>query len=806
MGFGTGAKAMSPGAGADTGPALLPLSPGDRRIHGGPARQRRNLLLDDPCPFLPAPPVPCLTLIMKLSLKPLLSFFVFACPAMAVAGPVEDAALALLERAVPGKASHFTCEVILPEGDKDVFEIESRGGKVILRGNNAVSIGSALNWYLKYHCDSDISWCGDQVVLKEPLPAVVGKVRKVSPHTYRYTFNYCTYGYTMAFWDWKRWERELDLMALHGINTPLLASGAEVVYRNVYRDLGLPQKEIDGFIAGPPFLPWFLMGNLNGWGGPNPESWYTRQEALQKRIMKRAMELGMKPVLPAFSGHVPAGLRQKFPDAKIAQLKRWSSFEGVKVLDPSDPLFRKIGAAFVKEGTRLYGTAHLYSADTFNEVDPPTGDPAYLKNITREVYQAMADADPQAVWFMQGWLFVHSSFWNHERIDALLSGVDERQMVVLDLFSDAKPQWKRTGAYGGKPWLWCIINNWGGKQGMYGRFSEVGRTLPELIGSPEAGRLSGIGTVNEGGENNPLVYEQFHEMAWHDKPLDRDAWVEQFARARYGTDNPDALAAWKILAATLYECGDQRHGPQGNFLAMPPTLAKEGGGFVRGPIFYDSGKIREAFRLLLNAADELGDKDTYRHDIVDVGRQVMSDVAQQQLHAELREAHASKDRARFKAAVDAWLTAILDCDRLLSSHTQFQFGRYLEYPISAGATADVKIRFERNARMLITLWGGRDSSLFGYAQRQYGGLMRDYNHRSWKLYLDATARGMRDGEMPGKDLVRDFTETWLRERKRYPVAAEGDAVAAARMIWEKYGKQARAIAGPVAPLQIHDIE
>ncbi len=743
---------------------------------------------------------------MKPVLKLLLSLVVFHHPAVAGAGPVEEVAAALVSRAVPGKESHFICEVIPDEDGRDVFEIESGGGKVFLRGNNAVSIGSALNWYLKYHCDSDISWCGDQVELKEPIPAVVAKVRKVSPHIYRYTFNYCTYGYTMAFWDWPRWERELDLMALHGINTPLLATGAEVVYRNVYRALGLPQRDIDEFIAGPPFLPWFLMGNLNGWGGPNTESWYKRQEALQKRIMKRAMELGMKPVLPAFSGHVPGGLASKFPEAKIARLKKWNSFEGVNILDPADPLFRKIGAAFVREATRLYGTAHLYSADTFNEVDPPTGDPAYLKNITREIYQAMADADPQAVWFMQGWLFVHSNFWTRPRIESLLSGVDEQQMVVLDLFSDGKPQWKRTGAFGGKPWLWCIINNWGGKQGMYGRFSEVGTTLPELIGRPAAANLSGIGTLNEGGENNPFVYEQFHEMAWHDKPLDRDAWVEQFARSRYGTDNPGVLQAWKILAETLYECGDQRHGAQGNFLAMPPTLSKDGGGFVRGAIFYDSVKVREAFRLLLDAADELREKDTYCHDLVDVGRQVMSDIAQQQLHSELREAHAAKDKERFKAAVDAWLTAILDCDRLLSSHAIFQFGRYLQYPISAGVTADEKIRLERNARQLITLWGGRDSSLFGYAQRQYGGLMRDYNHRAWKIYLEAAARSMRDGAAPGGDIVRDFTESWLKERKRYPAEAEGDPVAAARMIWEKYGKNARTVAGPVAPLQIHDRE
>ncbi|GAA5118648.1 alpha-N-acetylglucosaminidase [Luteolibacter yonseiensis] len=744
---------------------------------------------------------------MNSVLKHLVAFFAISFTTLPAATPQEQAAAALVQRILPAESSRFICETVPPEDGRDVFEIESRDGKVVLRGNNGGSIASALNWYLKYHCHRDVSWCGDQLGLPDPLPVVPEKFRKVSPHTYRYAFNYCTYGYTMAFWDWERWEREIDLMALHGINTPLMATGAEVVYRNVYRDLGMSAKDIDSFIAAPPFLPWFMMGNIDGWGGPNPREWYDRQEALQKRIMARALELGMKPVLPAFGGHVPAAFAQKFPKAKVARLKSWSGFPGVHVLDPADPLFRQIGSRFVKEATKLYGTAHLYSADTFNEVDPPTDDPEYLKGMTRQVYQAMADADPEAVWFMQGWLFVHSKFWTKPRIDALLSGATEEQMVLLDLFADGKSQWKRTDAFAGKPWLWCIINNWGGKQGMYGRLTEVGVKMPELLKSGTAGRLSGIGTLNEGGENNPIVYEQIYEMAWHDQPLDLEAWVEEFAWARYGVKNQNALDAWKLLSSTLYDCRDLRHGPQGNFLAMPPLLAEGGGSFVRGPIFYDTAKIREAFRLLLAAADELGEKDTYRHDLVDVGRQVMSDISQQQLHTELRAAFNAKDKERFKRSSEIYLQAIVDCDRLLSSHRMFQFGRYLKYPASAGGTAATKAQWTRNACRLITLWGGEDNSLFGYAQRQYGGLMRDYNLRTWKLYLDAAAKGLRDGgKMPSGEMVREFTEKWIAEQKQFPVEAEGDTVAAARMIWEKYAAKATAVAGPKAPLQINDRE
>jgi alpha-N-acetylglucosaminidase len=713
--------------------------------------------------------------------------------AIAAAVPFTDtcAAQELVARLLPGHAARFLCEAIPPENGKDVFEIQSRDSHIVLRGNNSVSIASALNWYLKYFCHCQVSWCGDQLNLPEPLPTLSQKVRRVSPHRYRYAFNYCTFGYSMAFWDWARWERELDFMALSGINSPLAATGAEVVCRNVYREQGLSPNEVDQFIAGPPFLPWFLMGNLDGWGGPNSAAWYARQEALQKKITARERGLGMTPVLPAFSGHVPAALKQKFPNASITRLKPWSGFPAVYVLDPGDPLFRKLGSQFVRESTRLFGTSHLYSADTFNEVDPPTTDPAYLKDMAQRVYQSMADADPQAVWVMQGWLFLFSKeFWTQPRIEALLSGVPDDRMLVLDLFGDGKPQWSRTQAFAGRPWLWCIINNWGGKQGMYGRLSRVGVQLPKLLGNPAAGKLSGIGTLNEGIDVNPLVFEQLYEMAWRDQPMDVAAWVKEYAWRRYGKNNPHAQQAWRILATTLYECQDARHGPQGNFLAMPPSLSAAGGGFARGEIFYRTAQVREAFRLLLEAADDLGAQDTYRFDLVDLGRQVMSDLAQQQLHAELRAAFQAADAARFNRAAAAYCEAIRDTDRLLQTHTMFQLGRYLHPARAAGTTETERARFDQNARRLITLWGGQDNPLFGYAQRQYGGLRGDYNLACWQLYLAAASQALRgskkfDAKAADK-AVRNYTETWIHRADEYPVQAQGDSVAVARQILARY--------------------
>ncbi|MDE3066616.1 MAG: alpha-N-acetylglucosaminidase N-terminal domain-containing protein [Verrucomicrobiota bacterium] len=94
-------------------------------------------------------------------------------------------------------------ETIPSDNGRDVFEVAGRDGRVVLRGNNAVSIASALNWYLEKDCHCDLSWgCGDQLRLPAKLPPVSGTARRVSPCQYRYAYNFCTYGYTMLWWRW----------------------------------------------------------------------------------------------------------------------------------------------------------------------------------------------------------------------------------------------------------------------------------------------------------------------------------------------------------------------------------------------------------------------------------------------------------------------------------------------------------------------------------------------------------------------------------------------------------------------------
>ena len=214
--------------------------------------------------------------------------------------------LALINRVIPGRASGFVVEDLPAKEGTDVFEIESRNDKIVLRGKNGVSIASALYFYLSHFCHCQITWNGSNLNIPKQLPRVSQKIHRTSPYPYRYYLNYCTFNYSMSWWDWKRWEKEIDWMALHGINMPLAITGEEYTWYTVYKEMGFTDQDLKSFFCGPAYFSWFWMGNLDGWGGPLPLSWMQNHMILQQKIVQRERELGMKPVLPAFTGHVPA--------------------------------------------------------------------------------------------------------------------------------------------------------------------------------------------------------------------------------------------------------------------------------------------------------------------------------------------------------------------------------------------------------------------------------------------------------------------------------------------------------------------
>jgi len=75
--------------------------------------------------------------------------------------------------------------------------------------------------------------------------------------------NVCTVSYSSVWWDWERWEQEIDWMALQGINLPLSFTGQEYIWTKLYNKFGLTEAELQEYFSGPAFLAWNRMGNVS---------------------------------------------------------------------------------------------------------------------------------------------------------------------------------------------------------------------------------------------------------------------------------------------------------------------------------------------------------------------------------------------------------------------------------------------------------------------------------------------------------------------------------------------------------------
>jgi len=744
---------------------------------------------------------------------------VFAAVFAAVAGhaagadagdDIRAAARGVLGRVIPGSAADIGIEYVAPENGLDVFEIDAGPSGPVIRGSSVPAVMMGVNWYLKYHCGAHVSWTGDQLDLPDPLPAPDEKTRIVSPYRYRYMYNYCTFNYTMSFWDWEDWERELDFLALNGVNLALAVVGQEAVWRNVMRRMGMGEEEIAAFIPGPAFQAWWLMGNLEGWGGPVSQAWIEKQSALQKKILSRMRELGIEPVLQGFYGMAPVAMIEKFPDARIYRTGKWCAFERPAMVDPADDFFDRIASVWYDEQRKLYGEAKYFGGDPFHEGGGADID---LTDAGRNIQRAMLDAHPGSVWVIQA--------WQSNPRKELLDGTVKENTLLLDLFGETNPQWSRREGFYGHPWVWNIISNFGGNTGIFGTLGKVARDPVEALHSPARGNMAGIGAMLEASMQDAVLWDLLFEMGWRGQSPDLDSWVAAYADRRYGGATPAAARAWKILEDTAYtptETG--RAEPESPMCARPGfNITKAWGNMERG---YDTCEFARAWELLAGEAEKYRGVETFEHDLVNVSRQALANLALD-YNEKISRAFEAGDREAFDELSSAYLVLIADQDRLLATDDHYMLGKWIADARSLGSTEQEKDLFEWNARTQITTWGPRESAeiLHEYAHREWSGLLRGFYYKRWETFFrriskrfDDYARGPSSGREAFDSFISEITyshetgadptgtdwyaleEKWTHMKEPYSAEPEGDPADETRRVFEKYYPEIRAACGP----------
>lgn len=693
--------------------------------------------------------------------------------------PVHD----LLERIDPGASKKFIIQV--KKGSSDFFELDQKGDKVVIRGNNYVNIATGLNWYLKYYAGIHLSWNGMTAELPESLPKVSTPVRKETNLALRYDFNYCTYSYTMAFWDWKHWEKEIDWMALHGINLPLAVVGQECVWKNMLEKLGYTKEEINKFIAGPAFLAWWAMNNLEGWGGPNPDSWYTQQEALQKKILKRMREYGIEPVFPGYSGMVPHDANKKL-GLNVTEPALWNGFTRPAFLLPTDSRFNEIASLYYKELEKLFGKANYYSMDPFHELEDAGS--VDFDAAGKAVLKAMKDVNPKATWVIQG--------WTENPRPEMIKNLNNGDILILDLFSECRPMWgipsiwKREKGYEQHDWLFCMIENFGGNVGLHGRMDQLLNNFYLTKNNPLAAHLKGIGLTMEGSENNPVMFELMCELPWRPEKFTKEEWLKDYLFARYGVRDEKITQAWSILADGIYNCpfGNNQQGPHESIFCGRPGLNNfQASSWSKMQNYYDPTSTEAAARLMLEVADKYKGNNNFEYDLVDIVRQSLSDrgrIVYNQTIADFK----SFDKKSFAAHSQEFLNILLAQDRLLGTRSEFCVGRWIEQARNLGTTPEEKDLYEWNARVQITTWGNRvcanDGGLRDYAHKEWNGLLKDFYYKRWAAYWQ-TLQDVLDGKPMVELDYYAMEEPWTLAHNPYASQPEGDCVSVAKEVFNE---------------------
>lgn len=710
----------------------------------------------------------------------------------AFAASANNAISSLLDRIDPGLSEKIIIEITNPDDSEgESFVVTQQGWRPKIEATDPISAAVGVNTYLRKVAGVHLGWNMMHASLPDTLPAVASPITGKARLPLRYYLNYCTHSYSAPFWDQKRWQEEIDWMALHGINMPLAITGSAALWRNVLTRLGFDRAAIDQFIAGPGYQAWWLMNNLEGWGGPNSDEYYDRDLKLQQFIAGRMREFGMEPVLPGYSGMLPSTAAGHL-GLEVSDPGLWCGFTRPSFLQPQEEAFDYIANIYYDELTRLYGLSRFYSMDPFHEGGSSDG--VDLAEAGRKILNAMKRANPEAAWVAQG--------WQENPRAAMVDPLPYSDVILLDLQAENQPMWRlRPQTFANHPWIFCQLLNFGGNVGLYGKMEALRAGLLEAIDQSRS--IAGIGLTMEGIENNPVMFDMICDWIWSDTIPTVEAWIADYAKSRYGGVEDRRIAkAWQLLSQSVYNCPAELT-PQGTteslFCARPQHRPTTVSAWANSKPYYDPSAVVDAARLMLSAADRFANNPNFRYDLVDITRQAAADHGRELLNR-IADAADRHDRTEYQRLSSEFLDLILLQDSLLGSIPDFRLGRWTEQARNCASTATAKDSMEWNARTLITVWGPREAAdggrLHDYSHREWQGLLRDLYHARWKTWFDACLENWDNAGRPEIDffeMERAWADQPLKRRSggdytTYSATPEGDPIAISKAVIDRISR------------------
>uniref|UniRef100_UPI003FF03DBE alpha-N-acetylglucosaminidase TIM-barrel domain-containing protein n=1 Tax=Candidatus Fimivicinus sp. TaxID=3056640 RepID=UPI003FF03DBE len=541
----------------------------------------------------------------------------------------------------------------------------------------------------------------------------------------------------------------------------------EEVWRRFLGALGYSHMECKDFIAGPAYYAWAYMANISGFGGPVHDSWFASRTRLARHNHLMMRRLGMQPVLQGYSGMVPADIKQKVKNAMIIEQGLWNAFPRPAMLKTTTQVYRDLAALFYRCQREVFGdVSHYYATDPFHEGGKNGG--MSPKKMAEFVLDEMLKSDPESIWVIQS--------WGENPSRALLHGLRGRKehALVLDLYTEARPHWETWagGEFDNTPWLWCMLNNFGGRMGLNGHMDTVASEVARAANTAKC--MAGIGITPEATFSNPVLFDLFFETIWSDtpdrlSPIEPDAWLARYTTRRYGAQSKAAQEAFCLLRQTVYQPSLNHNGegaPESVINARPAFQIRSASSWGTAVIGYDKHEFERAVRLLLEDYEILKQSDGYLFDLVDCLKQVLSNTAQEYHHSMVR-AYREKNLSKFDDFSKRFFQLIDLTEQVLGVRKEFLLGTWLRGAQKLAEETDDFTRdlYEFNARALITTWGAlrqaNEGGLRDYSNKQWAGLTSDYYRPRWEKWVADRREELVSGIKDKRD-EKEQAEGWFR--------------------------------------------
>ncbi len=625
----------------------------------------------------------------------------------------------LIERTTPHLADRFVPETIETQNGKDLYEIEAVNDKIVLRASSNSAFAAGYYRYLRDFCDMDLSPCGNIEVYASGEPRLPEKkVVQVLRYGLRLAMDYDVYAHDAYAWDWTRWERELDYLAMQGVNAAYMPVGQEAVWYYAALDMEIKREDAMVYLSNPCYLPLQLSGKIDSFLSMTDTNYLKAQITLGKQIVTRMREIGIEPILPAFSGHIPKYLKGYFPRAALYFVTSYEDFPFTYRVFPNDPLFMQVAAALQKRQTDYFGTAKYYMADPFLDVHPRVKEVGMLSETGGAILSAIRNVSPDGIWVL------HVC----EYTPKLTRGIPRDAVLILDTDGTKRELCEDL------PYIAGMRVNEGAHTSLCGNASGI-------LQAAFPDDAAGVGVFSDYSLANPLFAACAYRRLTEDACENAQELFAREAVRRWGSAEDCLYDAAKRLFDTCYS-DDSPTVPVGSIAAARPSteLHHTAPGDTLA-LHYDNIDLCHALEKMLSSEGDY--TDGYVFDVCDVTRQMLSNYARR-LYVGVMEGYHRRDGRLFESATNAFLRVLSDMDRLLRTRREFCLHHHL---YAAGNRAEGKNdqqNFELALLAALTLFGPMQAPAnYDLRWKEWSDMVGDYYAQRWHAFFSLLAKSFK---------------------------------------------------------------